>query len=80
MNPFKEYNFTNEHINESNSTTLSGWHFKKLNPSDPRMYPSLAQFMYRKGKGFLPMIREKIDDVIDEVRDRMELPFDELYH
>lgn len=36
--------------------------------------------MLRKGKGFLPRVKSQMDEIIAEVRDRLELPFDELYH
>jgi hypothetical protein len=77
LNPFREKNFSAEAVEQTSAKELD--HLKLIGLPDPRATKSLAATVYA-GTPFNDEERVKIDNMVEGLRDSMDLPFDELYH
>jgi hypothetical protein len=77
LNPFIKPNWGREHLKHSEHPALDEHKF--LDVPDPRLTRSMLRTM-REGSDFTPESEAMVQALIEDVRGRMDLPFDELYH
>lgn len=76
LNPFKKVNWDHSHLKHADHPHLHKYtevhNFFKFNKTMLKMH--------RRGSDFSRTSRQQIDSLVEEYRNRYDLPFDELYH
>ena len=79
LNPFDEKNFADVHLETTSTRTIENEMKKEIKIPDPRVPKSLLN-LYYAGNKFKKDEKVQIDQLIEDLRASMDLPFDELYH
>jgi hypothetical protein len=77
LNPFRKTLFDKIHFRGATNPALD--EYKYLEIPDPRLQRSVLRRM-RQGTDFTPQGQAIVDQLMEDIRDRMDIPFDELYH
>ena len=77
LNPFQDKNFSDAQIKLIDHPELE--EAKKVEAIDPRLPRSVLRMM-REGSDFKPEQKEMLKEMISDLRNKSDLPFDELYH
>lgn len=77
LNPFQKTNFNKNQMDMAGNQALE--HLREFDIPDPRVARSVGK-VYGRGAPFLKKHQAGIDDMIEDLRQNSDQPFDELYH
>jgi hypothetical protein len=77
LNPFEDKNFSEAQLKLADREELDD--HKKIEAIDPRIPRSILRMM-REGSDFKPESKAMLNEMIQDLRNKSDLPFDELYH
>lgn len=77
LNPFEDKNFSEGQLRFADREELDD--LKKVEAIDPRLPRSVLRMM-REGSDFRPESKEMLREMIQNLRNKTDIPFDELYH
>lgn len=77
LNPFEDKNFSDAQLKLIDRPELDD--DKKVEAIDPRLPRSVLRLM-REGSDFKFEQKKMLKDMIEDLRNNTDLPFDELYH
>ena len=77
LNPFIDPNFNELQLRRATHPDMD--ESKKIEVPDPRETRSVLR-LNRKGTEFKPEAKDQVVGLIAGLRDRLDVPFDELYH
>ena len=78
-NPFLEPNFNDNQLQNATSPLLDSNYRIPIDAPDPELAPSINRMLF-SGYMFIDDNLERIQSQIEDLKDKFDMPFDELYH